>query len=370
MAIPAPLPPSESDLSGHRRIAIVVALALAAGFVWGVLRLSQLRFAPSEWAPSTWVDGQAGKQVNKALGTLPGQTWVDRASAALRFRFFGDLGPQVLEGCPGWLFYRDGLRPAPGSSGAFVQRAELMRHWAAQWKKTGIHLLVLTVPDKSRVQAAQLCGLRVAAPLTGRLDEWQHALAGGEVPFVDLRSALGAVPQAFYRTDVHMTQEGAEAAADISAKAALPILGGKGTQEFTSSSGAEAVPRMGDLIVLAGLEHAPKGWRPELEQVVPEHIEPVRSGGLLDEGTSAQVILLGDSNGLRSEFAERLGRQLGGEVWNLSQDGGYFSGAMLAALDRQRTLPHSLKLVVWQFSELSLSLPLTPAEQRALDAIR
>ena len=43
MAIPAPLPPSESDLSGHRRIAIVVALALAAGFVWGVLRLSQLR---------------------------------------------------------------------------------------------------------------------------------------------------------------------------------------------------------------------------------------------------------------------------------------------------------------------------------------
>lgn len=98
MAIPAPLPPSESDLSGHRRIAIVVALALAAGFVWGVLRLSQLRFAPSEWAPSTWVDGQAGKQVNKALGTLPGQTWVDRASAALRFRFFGDLGPQVLEG--------------------------------------------------------------------------------------------------------------------------------------------------------------------------------------------------------------------------------------------------------------------------------
>jgi len=167
-----------------------------------------------------------------------------------------------------------------------------------------------------------------------------------------------------------MTQEGADAAADISAKAALPILGGKGTQKFTSSSGAEAVPRMGDLIVLAGLEHAPKGWRPELEQVVPEHIEPVRSGGLLDEGTSAQVILLGDSNGLRSEFAERLGRQLGGEVWNLSQDGGYFSGAMLAALDRQRTLPHSLKLVVWQFSELSLSLPLTPAEQRALDAIR
>ncbi len=370
-AMPAPLPPPrESDPSGHRRIAIAVALALVVGFAWGMLRLSHLRFAPSEWAPSTWVDGQAGKQINQALGVLPGQAWVDRESAALRYRFLGDLGPQVLEGCPGWLFYRDGLRPAPGFSGAFAQRQILMRHWAAEWKKAGVPLIVLTVPDKSRIEAAMLCGLRVAAPFPGRFDEWQHALASAEVPFVDLRPALGAVSQAFYRTDVHMSQEGAEAAAESTAKAAFPILGGKGAQQFTSSTAAAAEPRMGDLIVLAGLEHAPRGWRPELEQLVPEHIEPVRRGGLLDEGPSAQVLLLGDSNGLRSEFAERLGRQLGGEVWNLSQDGGYFSGAMLAALERQKTLPRSLKLVLWQFSELSLSLPLTPAEQRALDAIR
>ena len=75
-AMPAPLPPPrESDPSGHRRIAIAVALALVVGFAWGMLRLSHLRFAPSEWAPSTWVDGQAGKQINQALGVLPGQAW-------------------------------------------------------------------------------------------------------------------------------------------------------------------------------------------------------------------------------------------------------------------------------------------------------
>lgn len=369
--MPAPLsPPGESDPSGHRRIAIVVALALAAGCAWGVLRLSQLGFAPSEWEPSTWVDGQAGKEVNQALGTLPGRTWTARASSALRYRLLGDLGEQVREGCPGWLFYRDGLRPAPGFSGAFEERLKLMRHWARQWQKTGIRLLVVTVPDKSRVEAAQLCGLRVAAPLPGRLDAWQGVLAGAGLSFVDLRPALDAVPQAFYRTDVHMTQEGAEAAAGSAAREALAILGGKGPQQFTSSRAPNAEPRMGDLIVLAGLEHVPRGWRPEIEQFVPEHIEPVRSGGLLDEGPSAQVLLLGDSNGLRSEFAERLGRRLGREVWNLSQDGGSFSAAMLAALGRLDAMPPSLKLVVWQFSELSLSLPLTRAEQLALDAIR
>lgn len=351
----------------------MIAVVLAVGFAWGLWRLSQIRFVAADWAPSSWVDGHAGMQLNKALGVLPGQGAIDRASTALRYRVLGDLGPQVAEGCPGWLFYRDGFHPKPGHAQAFEQRLLLMRHWTERLRQAGVRTLVTVVPDKSRIEAEQLCGLPVSAPLHARFDTWQQALGAAGVPFADLRPALAALPQAFYRTDVHMAPEGAEAAAGAAAAQALPLLGGQvGSQRFTSRRGAAPEPRMGDLIVLAGLEQAPEGWRPPIEQIVPETIEVEHAGGLLDEGPAAEVLLLGDSNGLRSAFAERLGRRLGREVWNQSQDGGYFGGAMLAALARQAQgqWPKSLKLVVWQFSELSLSLPLSAEEQRALNALR
>ena len=187
---------------------------------------------------------------------------------------------------------------------------------------------------------------RVTTAPGGSAGNWQLAVAG-----------LGYTPAS-------------RAAAGRVAQAALPGLGGKGAQAFDDVRGNAPEPRMGDLIVLAGLEKAPDGWRPPLESFVPEQIRPVQAGGLLDEGPAAEVMLLGDSNGLRSEFAGRLGRALGREVWNQSQDGGFFAGAMLAALGRQGQWPASLKVVVWQFSELSLSLPLSAAERKALAELR
>uniref|UniRef100_UPI000A8E55BC alginate O-acetyltransferase AlgX-related protein n=3 Tax=Xanthomonas campestris pv. translucens TaxID=343 RepID=UPI000A8E55BC len=97
--------------------------------------------------------------------------------AALRYRLLGDTGPQVALGCPGWLFYRDGLRPPAGAGEAvFAQRVRLMRHWARQLQAQGVHLLVV-VPDKSRIEQAHTCGLRHSAPMRARLGQWQQALA-------------------------------------------------------------------------------------------------------------------------------------------------------------------------------------------------
>lgn len=361
--------PAGPDAKGHRTFALAIGVALAVGFAWGTWRIAQLSVAAADWAPTTWVDGQAGQQLNKALGELPGQGAIDRAGAALRYRLLGDLGPQVAEGCPGWLFYRDGLRPRPGHAEAFAQRLVLMRHWTDRLRQAGVRTVVAVVPDKSRIESEHLCGLPVSLPMQLRLETFQHALRTAGIPFADLRPPLAALPQAYYRTDVHMAPEGAEAAADAAAAAALPLLGGPGAQRFDSRRGDAPVPRMGDLIVLAGLDAAPEGWRPAIEDIVPETITAEHAGGLLDDGPPAEVVLLGDSNGLRSAFAERLGRRLGREVWNQSQDGGYFAGAMLAALARQGRWPASLKLVVWQFSELSLSLPLSDDERRALAAL-
>ena len=89
-----------------------------------------------------------------------------------------------------------------------------MRHWADQLRQRQVQLLVVAVPDKSRIEADRLCGLPASQPMRRVLDDWQRALQAQGVPFVDLRPALsGAAEPMFFRTDVHMNAQGAQAAA-------------------------------------------------------------------------------------------------------------------------------------------------------------
>src|SRR3989475_8237658 len=71
-------------------------------------------------------------------------------------------------------------------------------------------LPILAVPDKSRIEAAHLCGLPVAPVMLQRLDLWQQRLQADGIAFADLRPALQTQEQAqpvFFRTDVHMRSE-------------------------------------------------------------------------------------------------------------------------------------------------------------------
>ena len=98
--------------AGHGRNAIVAGLLLALGLGWGVWRLADAGLKPADMAPAAWLDGSAGGALNRAL-RLPAQDTLNTWNASLRYRLLGDLGDQVAMGCPGWLFYRDGLRPGP-----------------------------------------------------------------------------------------------------------------------------------------------------------------------------------------------------------------------------------------------------------------
>lgn len=363
---PAPLP-AAVPARAHRATSWVVFVLLLGGFCAGVWMLAKAQLPADKLAPSQWTDGAAGKVINDVL-KLPMQGSADTWNAALRYRLLGDTGAQVALGCPGWLFYRDGLRPQPGvGSEVFEQRIKLMQHWSQQLQAQGVQLLVAVVPDKSRVEQAHSCGLRQWAPMRERYGHWQQALHAAGAGSVDLLPALqaGNAPL-FFATDVHMNRTGAQRAADAVAAQALPLLGGPGAQAFEVGPLGAPQPRMGDLIVLAGLEHAPPAWRPALDMEPEQVIAPLRGGGLLDDTPPVEVLLLGSSNGRRSLFAERLGKAMGREVWNQSLDGGQFSGALLAAWPQRTQWPPSLKLVIWEFSEMALSLPLTDGEQAAL----
>ncbi len=349
----------------HRLGAAVCAILLVAGLAWGVHSLWQARTRLAGLAPSAWMDGSAGQTLKKAL-RLPAQAQVETGQAALRYRLLGNLGEQVVQGCPGWLFYRDGLQPQPGHAQAFAERLRLMRHWVGEFRAAGVRVLVVAVPDKSRIESARLCGLQASQEMRERLDDWHASLAASQVPYVDLRAALDTGTPAYFRTDVHMNNHGAAASAEAVATAALHFLGQPGQQRYAVGNAAGATVRVGDLLVLAGLGHAPDRWRPLPDLVREQTIKPETAGGLLDEVAPPEVLLAGSSNGRRSHFAERLGMRLGRQVWNLSLDGGQFSGALQAALRQRAQWPASLRLVIWEFSELALSLPLTEEEKTTL----
>ena len=111
------------------------------------------------------------------------------------------------------------------------------------------------------------------------------------------------------------------------------------------------------MLKLAGLDGVPDGWRPAPDADMPESIRAQTSGGLLDDTPPAQVLLAGSSFSRRSGFADRLGRALGREVWNVSVDDGRFDRALAAVWRTRATWPASLRVVVWEMSEDALSGP-------------
>ncbi|VVE27401.1 cell morphology protein [Pandoraea capi] len=352
-------------VTSHRLTALCFALLMVLGLIYGVCESA--RAGLGEYAPTAWLDGTAGKRLDTTLA-LPYRETAETADAAWRYRLLGQLGTQVQQGCPGWLFYTDGLRAPVADVHAVVNaRIALMRRLTAQLRAENIQVLAVTVPDKSRIAANALCGMTRPADTIMGLAQWQRALDAAGVAHVDLSTVLAPMPDAFYRTDVHMNQRGAAVAAQAVAKAALPLVGARGPLRYDVSRAPHASPRVGDLLVLAGLGKAPDGWRPPPDNYVQETFTLPASGGLLDDGPPIEVLLAGSSNSRRSNFAEQLGQSLGQPVWNESRDGGKFADALVQAMQDRARWPRSLKLVIWEMSEMSLLQPLTEQEKALLN---
>ncbi len=367
---------AETDRA-HRPMAACMSALLAGAFALGIASL--VTHAKSDPASTlgdaaAWRNGEAMRRIDRAID-VPYAAALRRASAALRYRVLGDLGPQVREGCPGWLFYADGLQPAPSVAEttpvneAMREHVATLHRYVDALRRDGIALVVATVPDKARVETQALCGLRQDPRMTARWQAWRQALAQAGVVQVDLLGSLTAARPAFYRTDVHWNGRGAQAAANAVAAAAQPFLGAPGDTRFTVEHESGVHARVGDLLRLAGLANVPDSWRPAPDIEMPETIRPVASGGLLDDTPPAQVLLAGSSFSRRSGFADRLGRALGREVWNVSEDDGRFDRALAAIWAKRASWPSSVRVVIWEMSEDALSSPAAIASGSAVAAL-
>lgn len=360
----APLAEQSAERA-HRPMAACLLALLAGALVLGIVSLVTHIGAD---ATSTladgrvWRSGEAMHRIDRAID-VPYAAQLRRAGAALRYELLGDLGPQVREGCPGWLFYADGLRPAPSADAAAPASAALTAHvatlhkYADALRRDGKTLVVVTVPDKARVETKALCGLRQDERMTARWDAWRQALAQAGVDRVDLLAPLTAAHPAFYRTDVHWNARGAQAAADAVAAVVQPRFGARGDLHYTAEHESGVHARVGDLLRLAGLAEVGDGWRPAPDIEMPETIRPEPSGGLLDDTPPAQILLAGSSFSRRSGFADRLGRALGREVWNVSVDDGQFDRALAAIWAKRAAWPPGVRVVIWEMSEDALSSP-------------
>src|SRR5665213_192671 len=116
----------------------------------------------------------------------------------------GDLGARVRRGCDNWLFLTDELVLHPDRAANAARRVKMVGEVAAFLKSRNIRLAIVPVPDKSRVEAAELCGVDRPAAIGGRLADFSAQLHQAGIAVVDIEKPIEAVSgERYYRTDTH-----------------------------------------------------------------------------------------------------------------------------------------------------------------------
>ena len=296
---------------------------------------------------------------------------LERAFSWLAVR---DLGPRVREGQRDWLFLADEFTPHPdGEASAQARAAEviaLRKRLAGQ----GIDLLVVVVPDKSRIAATHLGNLPRPAQFAGRLAQWTATLAQAGVDVVDLSDTLNHLQQnghqqgrqAFLRTDSHWTESGAAAAAALVGQRALALVSIARTGSGLQLMSSETLPRPGDLVRLAGLDGLPPALQPRPESAQQSRFEalngqaaaPGKAGAaskdnddLFGDADLPTVAVIGSSFSRTSNFVPFLAEKLQARVANFALDGGDFAGAAKAYLASPAFKQTPPKLLIWEIPE-------------------
>jgi alginate O-acetyltransferase complex protein AlgJ len=285
----------------------------------------------------------------------------------------GDLGARVRAGCGDWLFLTDELEIHKQRAESAAFRAALASQLDKRLASRGIQLLVAVVPDKTRIEAARLCGIRRPSAFDHRVGGWLESLESQGLDTLDLTATLDGLPgERYYHTDTHWNEAGANAAARA-VKDKLRTLGW-----VTAANGhaitlsTRLVERPGDLIRLAGLDGLPAFLRPKTELSTQTEVAPVSAAGddLFGDESLPAIALVGTSYSRNSNFAPFLEHHLGEPVANLAKDGGDFAGAATAYFDSATFKDTPPKIVVWEVPERVIEMPVQDVERQWLEKLQ
>jgi alginate O-acetyltransferase complex protein AlgJ len=294
---------------------------------------------------------------------------VDRVTSWLAV---GDLGARVRRCCGDWLFLSDELALNPDRAANAARHLRMVEEVAAYLKSRQIGLVVAPVPDKSRIQATDLCGIDRPAAIGGRLADFAALLGQAGVGVVDLTRPMGATSaDRYYRTDTHWNEFGAKIAA-VAVADALRQVGLAPTQkaEFHVSSEPPR-ERVGDLIRLAGLDHVPYPLRPRGDEEAATVIEQSAAAnvGLLDETPAPQLAVIGTSFSRRANFVPFLSLALAAPVDNGAEDGGGVANAAIAYFAKPEFLKSPPRAIVWEIPERMIEEPVSDSDAHWADTL-
>jgi len=331
----------------------ILAIGLISSLYALLFKQSDLPAGTVSW--SHVADGNAAATIShflqKANPLEDPLVTFDRVSSYL---VTGDLGARVKRGCDNWLFLTDELTLHPNRAANLARHVAMVKRVAAYLQSRHIGLVVVPVPDKSRVEAADLCGIDRPAAISGRLADFEAQLRQAGIDAVDvLRPMEASGGELYYRTDTHWDERGARAAADAIADA-LRQVGLAPTQKAEFKVTTDPMQeRVGDLIRLAGLDRVAWPFRPRGDEEAATVIQQSAAAtvGLLDETPPPELVVIGTSFSRRANFVPFLSLALTAPVDNRAEDGGGIINAAINYFAKPDFLKSPPRAIVWEIPE-------------------
>ena len=367
-----------------RRASPLAGVCFALFIVFGLFStlyatsFGKLNLFPNGIAWSPFLRGDVSQAFALALADAPVPSNAARIERGVSWVVAGDLGPRVRRGTAGWLFLNDELTVHDQPQRNAAQRKADVLKVQKTLSAKGIKLLVVVVPDKSRIEASQLGMLHRPSRYATRATQWVSELKLAGVDALDLTDTLTAFKQkhaaAFLKSDSHWTEQGAQAAAvAVSAEVQRLRIVASPTQSLVIDKRTES-RRSGDLIRLAGVDWLSTALQPEqdLAQETSFKVAEQTKNTLGASSTSSansqtddlfgdadlpNVVVIGTSFSRTSNFVPFIEKELGAKVANLARSGGDFSGAMNAYLSSVAFKKTPPKLVIWEIPERVLQQP-------------
>nr|WP_167145780.1 cell division protein FtsQ [Pseudomonas sp. OTU750018] len=350
---------------------MVMFAFLVAGLVsvlWAMFISDKVALQPTQ--PLSWeqiFDGAVTHRIAEELANVPFSKRAADLERAASWLAIGDTGPRVRQGCANWLFLTDELKIHPHAAVDADARAQKVAALQEQLSKRGIRLLVVLVPDKSRIASQQLCAIERSPLLASRAQDWQRVLQAKGVEVLDLAPTLQPLgSDAFLRTDTHWSEVGAErSAAAVAQRIAALGVSPTPAKQFVASVTAPQ-PRPGDLVRLAGLDWLPESLQPVMEQVAVTQIKEVQGAAgeaalgeddLFGDSQLPNLAVIGTSFSRNSNFIPFLERAVGARVGNFAKDGGEFSGAAKDYFSSPAFKQTPPEVLIWEIPERDLQSP-------------
>ncbi len=360
-------------MSQRFRPILLPAFAMAAILCVGLASNIMLWFggerpAATDWSWHALADGEPMTALGQfLLKQNPLADPLVTADRVIAWTVAGDLGTRVRRGCENWLFLTDELEIHADRAQLLIRNLIIVEQVAEFLKRRDIVLTVALVPDKSRVEAGERCGLDRASVLGPRYDTALARLRAAGIATVELLPALAALDgERYYRTDTHWNERGARRAAEtIAASLRQAGLAPKPGQADFRVATEPVRERIGDLIRLAGLDRVPFPLRPRGDMEASTLIEQsAKAGiGILDELPAPQVAVLGTSFSRRANFTNFLALALTAPVINKALDGASLTSAAIAYFADPAFTAAPPRVIVWEIPERILDQPVAASDE-------